>query len=466
MPVLTEKDLPENVRAVWLKAMSAMELRNYGYASQLYQSILRPHPEFLLARQLARKAAVSKTSGKKSALGGLSSASFSTMKIQSLVKKDPPAAMEAIEKVLEADPYSVSANQLLREAALAAKLPDVAEFALETIIQGTPKDIKTMHELAKLYLSHAKPSKAVDIYNKILQFMPNDLAAIKGGKDASAAASMQSGGWEKEGASYRDLIRNKEEAISLEQKNRVVRSDEIVDNLIAELNARLEAEPGNVDVSRRIAELYEQKEDLENAVAWYSYAVQLANNTDPGLIRKVADLRIKQYDASIIQFEEYLAANPEAPEIETTRAQLDDIRRERSKLLLDDAKIRVERNPTDLQVRFELGQIYVDTGLYKEAISELQKARQNPSVRLKAMNLLGRCYTERGMLDLAAETFSTAASELNQMDAVKKEIVYNLGLVYHKMGQAEKSIDCMKQIYGVDASYRDVEERVESSYGA
>lgn len=267
MPVLTEKDLPENVRAVWLKAMSAMELRNYGYASQLYQSILRPHPEFLLARQLARKAAVSKTSGKKSALGGLSSASFSTMKIQSLVKKDPPAAMEAIEKVLEADPYSVSANQLLREAALAAKLPDVAEFALETIIQGTPKDIKTMHELAKLYLSHAKPSKAVDIYNKILQFMPNDLAAIKGGKDASAAASMQSGGWEKEGASYRDLIRNKEEAISLEQKNRVVRSDEIVDNLIAELNARLEAEPGNVDVSRRIAELYEQKEDLENAVA-------------------------------------------------------------------------------------------------------------------------------------------------------------------------------------------------------
>lgn len=466
MPVTTEKDLPENLRAVWLKAMSAMELRNYGYASQLYQSILRPHPEFLLARQLARKAAVAKTSGKKSALGGLSSASFSTMKVQSLVKKDPPAAMEAIEKVLEADPFSASANQLLREAALAAKLPDVAEFALETIIQGNPKDTKTMHELAKLYISHAKPSKAVDVYNKILQFVPNDLGAIKGGKDASAAASMQSGGWEKEGASYRDLIRNKEEAISLEQKNRVVRSDEIVDNLIADLNARLEAEPGNVDVSRRIAELYEQKDDLENAVAWYSYAVGLANNTDPGLIRKVADLRIKQYDASIVQFEEYLAANPDAPEIETTQAQLEDIRRERAKLLLEDAKTRVDRNPTDLQVRFELGEIYVNTGFYKEAISELQKARQNPSVRLKAMNLLGRCYTERGMLDLAAETFSMAASELNQMDSVKKEIVYNLGIVYEKMEQTEKSIDCMKQIYGVDASYRDVEERVESSYGA
>ncbi len=58
MPVKSEKDLPQNQRAAWLKAMSAMELRNYGYAIQLLQSIMRSHPDFLLARQLARKAAV------------------------------------------------------------------------------------------------------------------------------------------------------------------------------------------------------------------------------------------------------------------------------------------------------------------------------------------------------------------------------------------------------------------------
>ena len=82
----SEKDLPENQRATWLKAMSAMELRNYGYAVQLLQVVLKNHPDFLLARQLARKAAVAKNAGKKGMLGGLSSASFSTMKVQSLVK--------------------------------------------------------------------------------------------------------------------------------------------------------------------------------------------------------------------------------------------------------------------------------------------------------------------------------------------------------------------------------------------
>jgi len=50
------------------------------------------------------------------------------------------------------------------------------------------------------------------------------------------------------------------------------------------------------------------------------------------------------------------------------------------------------------------------------------------------------------------------------MDGMKKEIVYNLGIVYEKMGAREKSLYCMKQIYESDYGYRDVAERVESSY--
>jgi hypothetical protein len=50
------------------------------------------------------------------------------------------------------------------------------------------------------------------------------------------------------------------------------------------------------------------------------------------------------------------------------------------------------------------------------------------------------------------------------MDPMKKEIVYNLGIVYDKMGDREKSLNCMKQIYEADYGYKDVAERVESSY--
>lgn len=465
MAVKSEKDLPESQRASWLKAMSAMELRNYGYAVQLLQVILKAHPEFLLARQLARKAAVAKTAGKKSMLGGLSSASFSTMKIQSQLKKDPLGAIEALEKVLESEPYNSQVNQLLKEAALAAKMPEIALFALETVVEGNPKDTKTMHELAKLYMSNELPAKAVDVYGKILVIAPNDLTAVKGGKDAAAGASMQKGGWEKEETTYRDLIKDKDQAVALEQQGRVYRSDDMIENLLAELSEKYNQDPQNVDNARKIAELYEQKNDLENAVTWYRYAAELTGNADSAIVRKVSDLSIKQYDTAIEGYEAYIAANPDAEETKEYVNQLDEIKKQRTALLLEEAKKRVDRNPTDLQLRFELGDIYVQMANYKDAIAELQKARQNPNVRLKAMNLLGKCYTERGMLDLAAGTLEGAASELLVMDNVKKDIVYNLGLVYERMGQKDKSIACMKQIYEIDYGYRDVAERVEGSYG-
>jgi Flp pilus assembly protein TadD len=111
-----------------------------------------------------------------------------------------------------------------------------------------------------------------------------------------------------------------------------------------------------------------------------------------------------------------------------------------------------------------LGNQLVSTGRFREAVPELQRARHNPHTRLKAMNLLGCCYSELGMLDLATKQLEEAAKEILPMDAMKKEIVYNLALVYERMGENEKSLARMKQIYEVEYGYKDVATRVESSY--
>ena len=464
MAAKTDKDLSEFHRAAWLKAMSAMQLRNYGYTIQLLQSVLKSNPEFLDGRKLSRKAAIAKNTGKKGILGGLSSASFSTIKVQGFLKKDPVAAMDAIERILENDPFNLQANMLLREASLAANLPEVAAFALQTIVEGSPKDTKTMHELARHYFQFGQPDKAVEVYNKILEITPNDLAAIKGGKDASAAFSMKSGGWEREETTYRDLIKNKEEAISLEQQGRVVRSEEMIDQLLAELHARAEAEPGSVDVARRIAALYEQKENFESATEWYVYAASLSGDSDIALIRKASDMRLRQFDLAIEARVAFIAANAGTDEAKQFEDELVAMREQRTEVVLSEARGRVERNPTDLQYRFELAEILVANSKFQEAIPELQRARQNPNVRTRAMSLLGQCFMARSMFDLAAKTLEDAAGELPAMDAIKKDIVYNLGLVYEKMDEKEKCIAKMKQIYEVDYDYRDVASRVEGSY--
>ena len=155
------------------------------------------------------------------------------------------------------------------------------------------------------------------------------------------------------------------------------------------------------------------------------------------------------------------AANESYPE---RSEQLKAAKAKRAEIVIADARERVARNPTDLQLRFELGENLFNAGHFREAVPELQRARQNPHARLKAINLLGRCYGELEMLDLAVKQLEEGSKEMLSMDAMKKEMVYNLGLAYERMGEQEKSLGCMKQIYEVDYGYKDVARRVESSY--
>jgi len=471
----TQKDLLPKEKQSWLKAVSALELKNYPYAIQLCQGLLKGSPDFLDGRKLARKAAVEKSkNAKKGIFSGFSGgSSMSLMKASGLLKKnDLPSLLMMLEEILDDDPYNLQANTLLQQVAMKWSPPmqELAMFAFETILEGNPNDKEQIERFASFCLERDEegrprdPSRAVELYNRLLAINPNDMTAIKGSKDAAAAQSVQAGGWEV-AESYRDLIKDKEQAVSLEQQSRVVKSEEMIDQQIAELCASVEQNPQSVDYSRRVAELYEQKEDFDNALEWYRYVLGLSGGADSTIARKISNLQLKQIDAALTAWEEYLAAAPDGPEAPRCHEEIEQLKKQRSAFILNEARERVERNPTDLLAHFDLGVALMDAGEHQEAIGHFQRARMNPSVRLKAMGKLGQCYVSRNMKDLAAKTFSDAIEELPAMDAVKKDLLYNLGLLYEGMGQSEKGIDCLKQIYEVDYGYRDVAGRVEASYG-
>src|SRR5438128_8635565 len=233
MAVRTEKELNEMQRSHWLKAVAAIELRNFGYAISLLQGILRQEPEFLTGRRLLRRAEVAKTKAAKKSMFNISTAAIAVMKAQRELKKDPKRAVEMIEKVLEAEPYHRQANLLLKQAAVTAGWPEIGVFALRTLLEENPRDVKVLHELGRLYHALGQSEEEFEVYNRITAINPLDAEALRLGKDASARASMASGGWT-EAARCRDLIKDKELAVSLEQQSRMNLSDESLDQQIAE----------------------------------------------------------------------------------------------------------------------------------------------------------------------------------------------------------------------------------------
>src|SRR6058998_4363446 len=167
MAVKTEKELSEPLRALWLKAVAAIEQRNFGYAISLLQEILKQETQFLTGRQLLRRAEVTKSKSAKRSIFNISTAPIAVMKAQREIKKDPRRAVELLEKVLEEEPYNRQANLVLKEAALAAGWPEIGVFALRTLLEENSRDVKVLHALGRLYHQLGDSDQEVEVYNQI-----------------------------------------------------------------------------------------------------------------------------------------------------------------------------------------------------------------------------------------------------------------------------------------------------------
>jgi tetratricopeptide (TPR) repeat protein len=462
MPEITEAELAPNVKALWLKALSAVQTNNHGYAVKLLQPVLKDAPAFLDGRKVLRKCESIVQGGPKKggSIFGVKTGGMGLMKIAGQVKKDPASAVSLIEAELEKDPYNPEANDLLFEAFNALGLPDSAAFALETVRQGHPDNLKLMHKLADYYQSRDEPAKAADVYRDIIKHHPTDSAAIKGEKDCTAKASMKSGGWS-ENAKMSDLQRNKGEAAALDEANKTGLTRDQLEDRRDRLVMRYNEDTNNLAVVKDLAGIYEQLEDWEGAFNFYSWGFTLSNG-DVALQTKAGHMKDKVADAHMKELEERAKSNPDDPEVQ---AMLAERRATRIAEAVEEAKKRVEINPTDPISRFELGQALFNAEDYSGAIPHLQQAKRNPHIQSKVLLLLGKTFKAKGMFDMASKQLADALADMHGMDNTKKEVLYEKGLIHEQMGDKEGALDAFKQIYEVDYGYRDVAQRVESSYG-
>ena len=461
--VVQEAGLQQGYRNTYQKAVAAVKMGNHGYAVELLLSIVKDNPAFLDGRKLLRSAAIQASGGGKKKF--IDTTSMKLNKAKTLLKKDAVGAIAEVEDVLKEDPLSVSANTLLFEAANSASMPQTASFALETALKGKPEDVKLAHKLASYLIAHEDPERAIKIYEHIIKHDSTDGDARSGLTNANARLSMLRQKWDQGegGGNFRDLIRNKDKAKQMEDMNRIgATSDQILEQ-IGHLAPEYEANPNDLNVVRKIAELYERLDDWETSLSYYSWANQLSGG-DSALENKVHRLTDKVEEISIKRLQDDLDANPDDPDADAKRAQIDELNRAREEKLVVVAKERVERNPTDPQLRYELGAHLFSAGHTREAIPELQRAKNNPHIRHKAMLMLARCYGAAKMFDLSLAQLKEAAVEMVIMDTTKKEIVYEMGLMYDAMGKKEDALDAYKQIYAVDYGYRDVAARVEGAY--
>lgn len=114
----------------------------------------------------------------------------------------------------------------------------------------------------------------------------------------------------------------------------------------------------------------------------------------------------------------------------------------------------------DYQSHYDMGLSYLDLGFYDEALAEFGVARRSPDLELKSIEMAGKCFVEKGDIELAIEELESAMDTCEIEPEGSLGLKYNLAEAYEKIGQQSRARLLYEEILEIDDSYRDVTERV------
>ncbi|MGE0641315.1 MAG: tetratricopeptide repeat protein [Thermoanaerobaculia bacterium] len=110
----------------------------------------------------------------------------------------------------------------------------------------------------------------------------------------------------------------------------------------------------------------------------------------------------------------------------------------------------------DYDTHYNLGIAYREMGLLDEAIGEFQLASKEPRYLVDCCSLLGGCFLEKGLPELATKWYKRGLETPNLPEEAYLGLLYDLGNVYQFQGDADRARTTFVEIYGVNSNYRDV----------
>lgn len=462
MAELTVEQVPASVKSMFNKGFAAMERGNLDYAIDLLSACVAAEPRLLQARKFLRAAEFRRAKSRRSSVIGFGLTKLTNLPayllaLLSLRSRKREQAVARAERLLRHAPLDLQYLELFVRAAAGADLPEAAIQTLEIARDHYPDEIRLLTLLGVLYLKVGRNRDARKLFEHVCALRPNDPAAVKSLKDAMAMDSMVSDGWAgaaERGGSYREMLRDEEEATILEKQSKAVQSESDAEALIVEAKANIEEQPENVNYYRALARLYAHNGRFEEARDTLRRALEISPG-DPELDRSLTVVRVQEFDAGIKALEA-------AGNAEDAAAR----KHERDEFVFGNLQERVQRYPNDLQLRHELGLEFFERGDLNQAIQQFQLARRSPRTRTRTLYYLARCFKQKQQFDMALEQLKTAAEEIPGIDDVKKDILYEAGQILELTGKPEEAGEYYKQIYQVDIGYKDIAEKIEQLYSS
>ena len=114
----------------------------------------------------------------------------------------------------------------------------------------------------------------------------------------------------------------------------------------------------------------------------------------------------------------------------------------------------------DYDTHYNLGIAYKEMELIDEAIGEFQLAAKDPKRMIECCSMLGLCFLEKGMPQLAIKWYQKGLEAPEITDDEHLGLLYDLGSAYLEVGDTPNAQKAFLEVYGIKSNYRDIVERI------
>ena len=433
------------------KADEALRRRNYDFAAELYRQLVDLSPDLGEARSGLRRALFEKHRAKKGGrfLRAVSGAlPLSRAKASAKLGKHEACA-KALEDYLATNPTDEEANLLLGNSLEELGHLNSARAVYEFCAELAPKNPEALKCAGGMMHATGEHQKALDYYERALAADPRDQEALKARKNLAADMALSSSKADKVSHS-RELMKDAEGARVLERSRRMHLTEEDLREELEKVNEAFLDNPTDPELMIQLAGLHIKLKDPESALEFTERALEYRRDSFD-LICQAGDLESKLLKKRIAKADK----NGDTDLATQLEAEL-------NAQTLKDHRRRVEIRPSDGILRLSLARKLLRAKEIDGALAELQKCQNEPRVRDEALFLLGQCFQEKGILDLAKKEYERALEGTNAVDERAKEILYCLGTIAEQQGSPTEARSCYIQIYEVDISYRDVATKMQT----
>jgi tetratricopeptide (TPR) repeat protein len=430
-------------------AAEAVKRRNYPFAIKVYGQLLAIQPDNYDARFGLRQALFKKVAQKPASKFGAILGGGVNLLIAGVCRMlgRHAAAANAYERYLVHDPLSEGANLKLAVALQRTGYRHAALAVFRAYAEAEPRCLPAARSAGALLYEEGKLQDALSMYEQALKVDPRDQESLKARKDLAAEGALRSSGIE-QAKSSRELIKDKEQQQKLERQDRMHFTQEEIGTELGQLEEQLQENPDDIKLLRRVARLREMAKDLQGALDCLEHAARIGT-PDSELLDVLGELRLR--------LQEQIVQKTEAG---GDRAAARQARQALAEARVAESRRRMERNPSDLAQRFQLGAALLDLGDTDASIAELQQAVKDPRKKVEALFLLGRAFQRKALPELALAQFEKALAGAGN-GVLAKDALYEMGEICRELGKADLALKHFSRILEQDIGFRDVAQKVE-----